>query len=584
LRVALASESLRVLWPALRPYRWQLLLSALGAVLVSGSSVPALMLVERASGALIAADSAALTRLMLVTVVLYGGVGLLAYGHIYLTARVGQRLATAMRLRAFRHTLALPLVVQQGQRLGESISRIHQDIEEVQRGVERLATRLLRVVFMPPVVLGYLLYLDWRLTLLTLVVAPPFLAVVGRLGRRMHRYGHRNAERLADLTALLQETLHNAALARSCNAEDHELARFAARNEAYYRSRLGGLRVLALQRPLIALLQLGCMLLVVWYGGQRLASGALTVEALTAFFVGIGLLVDALGAISGVHLDLQQTRAAVERYADLLARPAAPAGGRRPLRLRGELRLEAVGFHYPGAAQAALMDVNLTVAAGETVAVVGPSGAGKTTLVNLLPRLLEPTSGCLWIDGQDSRILDPTWLREHIAVVSQDTALIAASLRDNIAYARPDAREADILRAARAAHVLEFAERLPDGLDTPVGERGWTLSGGQRQRLALARAFLRDPRILILDEITAHLDAHAEAAIQDALARLLPGRTALIIAHRLSTARIARRIVVMAGGRVVESGDHAGLLARDGHYAALYRSQQREPAFSASGD
>jgi len=502
-------------------------------------------------------------------------VGLLAYGHIYLTAWVGQRLATTLRLRAFQHTLALPLMAQQGERLGESISRIHQDIETLQRTVERLAPRLLRVVFMPPVVLGYLLYLDWRLTLVTLLVAPPFLTVVAHLGRRMHRYGHRNAERLADLTALLQETLHNAALVRSCNAEAHELARFAARNEAYFRSRLGGLRVLALQRPLIALLQLGCVLLVVWYGGQRLASGALTVESLPAFFVGIGLLVDALGGISGLHLELQSTRAALERYASLLARPLAPTGGRRPARLAGDLRFEALGFRYPGATEAALGDLSLSVAAGETVALVGPSGAGKSTLVNLLPRLLEPTSGRLLIDGQDSRQLDPAWLREHIAMVSQETALVAGSLRENIAYARPDATGAAILAAARAAHVLEFAG--PRGLDAPVGERGWTLSAGQRQRLALARAFLRDPRILILDEATAHLDAHTEALIQDALASLLPGRTALIIAHRLSTAHGAGRIVVLERGRVVESGDHAGLLGLHGHYAGLYRRQQRGP-------
>lgn len=539
------------LWPYLYPHRGNLLLAALGALLVSGSSIPALMLVERAAEALMAADGETLTQLMLLTLLLYSGVGLLAFGHIYLTARVGQRLATTLRLRAFEHTLALPLVAQQSQRLGESISRIHQDIEEIQRAVERLATRLLRVAFMPPLVLGYLLYLDWRLTLVTVLVAPPFLLAVQQLGRRMHHYGHRNAERLADLTATLQESLHNAPLVRAYNAEERELQRFAASNEAYFQSRLGGLKILALQRPLIALLQLGCMLAVVWYGGQRLADGALTAESLTAFFVGIGLLVDALGAISGVHLELQQVRAAVERFGELLARPVAPQGGRRPARLQGSLRFVQVSVWYPGTSTPALHGVDLEISAGQTVALVGPSGAGKTTLMNLIPRLLEPSAGQLFIDGQDSRSLDPVWLRERIAVVSQETALFAGSLRENIAYGRPGADAAAIQQAAQDAHVLAFADTLPAGLDTPLGERGWTLSAGQRQRLALARAFLRDPRILLLDEATAHLDSHTEALVQDALERLLPGRTAIIITHRPQSLPSIRQTVTLVGGQVV---------------------------------
>jgi subfamily B ATP-binding cassette protein MsbA len=421
-----------------------------------------------------------------------------------------------------------------------------------------------------------------RLTLTALTVAPPVVLTIFYFGRRLRRITTGVQDRVADANAVADEALSQIRTVQSFVQEDTERARYGARVLEGVRQAIRRAQVRGVFVGIITFASFSGMVIVLWQGGRLVLDGRLTPGSLVEFLLYTIFIAASIGGLASFFSAYQEAVGAVERVFEIIeseppiadpASPVALAG-----RVRGEVAYEAVSFRYQREADApwTLRGISLTVRPGEVLAIVGPSGGGKTTLVSLLPRFWDVDEGRITLDGTDIRSLRLADLRQAVGIVPQEPALFSGSVAENIAYARPDASRADIEAAARAAHAHEFVERLPSGYDTLVGERGVKLSGGQRQRVAIARAILKDPAVLILDEATSSLDTESERLIEDALGRLLVGRTTLIIAHRLSTVRRADRLVVLDHGRIVEEGTHAELLAREGLYSRLYRRQFRD--------
>jgi subfamily B ATP-binding cassette protein MsbA len=409
----------------------------------------------------------------------------------------------------------------------------------------------------------------------------PFVGVAVRaISRRLYRINKRSQEKIAELNVLLHEALAGTKIVKAFGREAHEAERFDRVNQRLLALALKDHRTDEITDPLMEVLAALGIMGAIWYGGHQVISGAMTPGDFFSFTAAVALLYGPVRQISRIMNTIQQSTGAVERVFEVLDVPPAIAdrpGARILETFTQSLRLEGVSFRYPGAGELVLADIDLEVPRGEVVAFVGMSGAGKSTLLDLLPRFHDVTTGRIVVDGHDVRDLTQASLRAQIGLVTQDTFLFSDSIYYNIAYGRPGAPFDDVARAARQAHAEEFILACPRGYETLVGERGVRLSGGQRQRLAIARAFLKDPPILILDEATSDLDAESEFMVQQALADLMRGRTVLIIAHRLATVRNADRIVVVHEGRIVEVGRHDQLLASDGVYRRLY-ALQTEPA------
>jgi subfamily B ATP-binding cassette protein MsbA len=413
----------------------------------------------------------------------------------------------------------------------------------------------------------------WRLTLVMLAVVP--LAVLGMilLGRFVRRISKEAQDALAHVSAIAEEALAGVRIVKSFAREPYEVARYGDGVEQLFGIAIRRARVRAIIGPIIGLLAFSSIALVLWFGSREVIAGRLTPGQLVSFLFYTMMIASPIAAFTGLYSQLQQALGASERVFDLLDTPPEmqDAADALPLPpIRGAVRFEGVSFDYADndASREVLQEINLAARPGQVVALVGPSGAGKTTLVNLIPRFYDPTAGRVLIDDCDIRQVQIRSLREQIGIVPQETALFSGSVRENIAYGKLDASPAEIEAAARAANAHDFITELPQGYETLVGERGVKLSGGQRQRVAIARALLKNPRILILDEATSSLDSESEQAVQEALERLMADRTTFVIAHRLSTITRADWIAVLDRGRVVEQGAHADLLAREG---GLYR-------------
>jgi subfamily B ATP-binding cassette protein MsbA len=523
-----------------------------------------------------------LDRIALGLIVIFTVQSGLNYVQAYLLSAVGERSVAGLRRELFARLLEMPPGFFAERRTGELTSRLTSDVGLLQGVLSHQISEFARQIL---ALVGGVVLLTWlqpRLTLTALAVAPLVVGSAIFFGRRLRAITTGVQDRLAESTGVAEEAFSQIRTVQSFVQEPTERARFADRVAASVEAALQRARVRGVFFGMLTLSTFGGVTFVLWQGGLLVLEGQLTAGALVSFLLYTITIAASIGALAGSFSAYQEAVGAAERVFEILemrpeiADPPDPAVLRAPP--NGRVAFEGVSFRYQDDPTMpwTLDGVDLDVTPGEVVALVGPSGGGKTTLVSLLPRFWDVSRGQVRLDGHDIRTLRLADLRGAIGVVPQEPALFSGTIRENIAYARPGATDAEIMEAAKAAHAHEFIERLPRGYETLVGERGVKLSGGQRQRVAIARAILKDPAVLILDEATSNLDTESERLIEDALGKLLVGRTTLIIAHRLSTVRRADRLVVLDRGRIVEEGTHAQLLALGGLYARLYQRQFRE--------
>jgi len=560
-----------------RPHLWRLALAGL-CLLVSSASFLAIPYVIRPliDSVFVHHDAAALDRVTLTLVGVVVVTAAFGYGRGYLLAYTGTRIVSDLRVRLYTHLQGLSLSFYDERRTGEIMSRVTADTTLVQTVITNNLLSLVQQVFTLAVVVVIVLVTDWRLALLALAVAP-LLVVMGLLvGRRTRALSKQAQEQLAEASTVLEETLSTTRVVKAFGRERYELERYAGAVGRSFSITVSAARLRALFEAVMTTAGFAAVAVVLWFGGHEVLAHRLTPGGLISFLFYLMLLIGPLQSLASLYNEFQQALGGAARIFELLdTRPAiidAPGAYALPA-VRGHLEVRGLSFAYgaDGRMGAVVLDeINVTAAPGQVVALVGPSGAGKTTLVSLLPRFYDLTAGRITIDGHDITGVTQESLRAVMAIVPQEPTLFGGTVRENIAYARAGATGDEVEQAARAANAHAFIAALPDGYDAIVGERGVKLSGGQRQRIAIARAILKDPRLLILDEATSALDNHSEALVQEALERLMAGRTTIVIAHRLTTVERADKIVVLDRGRVVEEGTHADLLARGGLYQRLY--------------
>ena len=509
-----------------------------------------------------------------------------SYGQIYLTSLVGEGAIFRLRNQVFEHLLRLSSRYFGERRSGEVTSRLTNDISVLHHFISD-SKSLLVLVRDPLTLVGSLFivfYLNWRLSIITLVVGGLVVAIISKFGRRMQRASRRAQGGIAETTSILQETISGIDIVKTFNMEEDRVEEFSQKNLNYYRLFMRGVRLAAAQVPFVEFLTVLPLLGILWYVQFELTSGGMNMSKLLAFVFQLSYISNSVRNISATNLLIQQSAAAVGRVFEIVDAEVEVkeiANARHLPSLKGEMRFDRVGFSYDDGTRV-LKDIELTVKSGESVAIVGPSGTGKTTLVNLIPRLYDPTTGVIYLDEYDVKSVSLRSLRGQIGIVSQDTILFSGTVGENISWGKAGANKEEVEEAARAANAHDFIMRLPQGYDTQIGERGFKLSGGERQRLTIARAIIRKPAILILDEATSNLDSESERLIQEALSKLMKAQTTIVIAHRLSTVVSADRIVVLEDGKITQIGTHNQLYAEEGLYRKLYELQFAETSADLS--
>jgi ATP-binding cassette subfamily B protein len=559
----------------LRPYRRQVvfagiaLLFAAAAVLTIGQGLK--FVIDRGFSANSGAELDSTLAFMLGVVVV---MAMATYARFYFVSWLGERVTADLRRAVFDHLLSLPPGYFEMMRTGEVISRLTNDTTMLETVIGSSASMAIRNALLMVGGLVMLFLTSGKLTLLVLVGVPLVLIPIIFFGRRVRRLARASQDRIGDVGAYVDEALHEIRTVQAYGHENEDRRQFGERVEGAFGTALLRIRQRALLVATVILLVFGAVGVILWIGGHDVVAGRISAGQLSAFVFYAVIVAGAAGTISEVVGDLQRAAGATERLFELLSIEPAIRAPEHPVPLpvpaRGTLTFDHVTFHYPSRPDAAALDdFSLSVAAGEKVALVGPSGAGKTTVFQLLLRFYDPDRGSIEIDGTDLKVADPAQVRAHLALVPQEPVIFAASVLDNVRYGRPDASDEEVRAACEAAYATEFIERIPDKYNAFLGERGVRLSGGQRQRLAIARAILADRPILLLDEATSALDAESERMVQLALERLMAGRTVLIIAHRLATVRHADRIAVMEHGRIIATGTHDELTRSNPLYARL---------------
>ena len=569
-------KNYRRLLAYIKPYLGRLGLAVICIIIASGANLYLPWIIKDMIDKVLAEKDMAMLNIISVSIVVVFAIrGFFYYWQSYLVSYIGQRVVVDVREVMFKKFQRMPMAYFDKHQTGETMSYVTNDVAAIQSA---LVDNLIEFFTEAAILVGsivLMLYIDWKLTLLTLITVPMVGYAMKIFGRKIKRAGTLIQERMADITALLQESISSIRVVKSFVREDYEMERFKAENLLNFQAVMKNVKLTSLLTPTVEFLAAVAVTFIVWFGGYEVVQGIMSAGSLVAFLTYAVNLANPVKRLSRIYGRMQQAMAAIDRIFQVLDMKETVNDKPNAITLpkvSGKVTVENVTFSYDDKHNA-LENVSLEVNPGQMIAFVGPSGAGKSTIANLIPRFYDVNEGAIKIDGYDIRDVTLNSLREQIGIVPQETLLFSTTVMENIRYGRLDATDEEVIAAAKAANADNFICELPEGYQTKIGERGLNLSGGQRQRMAIARAMLKNPQILILDEATSALDTESEKIVQAALDELMIGRTSFVIAHRLSTIFAADQIFVIDKGRICEHGTHKELLALGGVYSNLYNIQ-----------